>query len=62
MMRQNHKSLSQHSRRNATARVRSSQVAVAVAHIDAADLLGTVFTKKINPCWASGGLPLKGDS
>jgi hypothetical protein len=54
--------LSQQSRCDARARVRSWQVVVAVAHIDAADLLGTVFTKKINPRWASGGLPLKGDS
>ena len=62
MMHHTETSLRQHSRRNARARVRSLQGSVAMVHIDVTDIQATVFTKKINPCWASGGFPPKGDS
>lgn len=60
-MRHTHENTAQHSRRNARG-VRRLQAVVTVAHMDAAFQLGTLSTKQINPCWASGGLPMEGDS
>jgi hypothetical protein len=53
--------LSHKSRHDACARV-CGDALVAVAHVAGATMLGTVFTTKINPRWASGGLPREGNS
>ena len=57
-----HAHCEQKSRRDACARVRGGQSAVAAAQVAAVAMLGTVFTTKINPLWASGGLLTEEDT
>ena len=53
----------QHSRRDARAAwVRGWEASVAMSHTGVVAMLGTLFTTKINPRVASGGLPREGDS
>ena len=60
MKHQHQTAYGQHSRRDARAWVRGWQAAAAVSHVAVA-MLGTLFTTKINPCRASGGLPEEGN-
>ena len=60
MMQQQHNPLTgQHTRRDASARVRGAAF-VAATHVGVAAML--VITAKINPSWVSGGLPREGSS
>jgi hypothetical protein len=50
-----------HSRCDARARVIGRDATGAVVSATAMLALGTLFTTKINPRWASGGLPREGN-
>ena len=56
MKRHHHMTSGQHSRRAQRARVQGWKATAAVARVGVVVMLGTLFTAKINPCDASGGL------
>jgi hypothetical protein len=61
-MRQQHQTEDrQRSRRDAIARVRGWKACVAMSQVGVVAMLGTLFTAKINPRWASGGLQIGGN-
>ena len=49
-------------RRDAIAGVQRCTAFVATAHVGVVAMLATRMTAKINPSWASGGLPREGGS
>lgn len=57
MKQQQHSMHGQPTRRDAHARVSGGVATMAASRVVMMITLATLFTAKINPCWASGGLP-----